>query len=67
MKNKLTVTPSTKQQLLYIMEDIVNILETMNHSEYNILMREADMEELLRLTLKLNLEKKMYYFVSLIY
>ena len=50
MKNKLTTTPSVKQQLVYIMEDIVNILETMNHSEYNILMREADMEELLRLS-----------------
>ncbi len=50
MKNKLTTTPSVKQQLVYIMEDIVNILETMNHSEYNVLMRETDMEELLRLS-----------------
>jgi len=32
------------------MEDIVNILETMHHSEYNVLMRETDMEELLRLS-----------------
>jgi hypothetical protein len=50
MKNKLTTTPSVKQQLICIMEDIVNILETMNHSEYNVLMRETDMEELLRLS-----------------
>tara|TARA_R100000908_G_C3732354_1_gene131314 strand:- start:959 stop:1150 length:192 start_codon:yes stop_codon:yes gene_type:complete len=50
VKNKLTTTPSVKQQLVYIMEDIVNILETMNHSEYNVLMRETDMEELLRLS-----------------
>ena len=49
MKNKLTVTPSIKQQLLYIMEEIINIINTMDHPEYNVLMRDTDTEELLRL------------------
>ena len=49
MKNKLTVTPSIKQQLLYIMEEIIDILKTMDHPEYNVLMRDTDTEELLRL------------------
>ena len=53
MKNKLTVTPSIKQRrvlaLVNIMEEIIDILKTMDHPDYNILMRETDMEELLRL------------------
>ena len=49
MKNKITVTPSIKQQLLCIMEEIINIINTMDHPDYNILMRDTDTEELLRL------------------
>ena len=49
MKNKLTATLSVKQQLLCIMEEIISILKTMDHPEYNILMRDTDTEELLRL------------------
>ena len=49
MKNKITATLSIKQQLLYIMEEIIDILKTMDHPEYNILMRDTDTEELLRL------------------
>jgi len=53
MKNKLTVTPSIKQRrvlaLVNIMEDIISILNAMDHSDYNILMRDTDTEELLRL------------------
>ena len=49
MKNKITATLSVKQQLLYIMEEIIDILKTMDHPEYNILMRDTDTEELLRL------------------
>ena len=49
MKNKLTAMPSIKQQLLYIMEEIINIINTMDHPEYNVLMRDTDTEELLRL------------------
>jgi len=49
MKNKLTATSSIKQQLLYIMEEIINIINTMDHPEYNVLMRDTDTEELLRL------------------
>ena len=49
MKNKLTATLSVKQQLLYIMEEIIDILKTMDHPEYNVLMRDTDTEELLRL------------------
>ena len=49
MKNKLTATLSIKQQLLCIMEEIISILKTMDHPEYNVLMRDTDTEELLRL------------------
>ena len=53
MKNKLTVTPSIKQRrvlaLVNIMEEIIDILKTMDHPEYNVLMRDTDTEELLRL------------------
>ena len=49
MKNKITATLSIKQQLLYIMEEIIDILKTMDHPEYNVLMRDTDTEELLRL------------------
>ena len=49
MKNKITATLSIKQQLLYIMEEIIYILKTMDHPEYNVLMRDTDTEELLRL------------------
>ena len=49
MKNKLTATLSVKQQLLYIMEEIISIINTMEHPEYNVLMRDTDMEELKRL------------------
>ena len=49
MKHKLTITLSVKQQLLYIMEEIINIINTMDHQDYNILMRDTDIEELLRL------------------
>ena len=49
MKNKLTATLSVKQQLLYIMEEMISILKTMDHSDYNVLMRDTDTEELLRL------------------
>mgnify|MGYP003139981343 FL=1 len=49
MKNKLTATLSVKQQLLYIMEEMISILKTMDHPEYNVLMRDTDTEELLRL------------------
>ena len=66
MKNKITATLSIKQQLLYIMEEIIDILKTMDHPEYNVLMRDTDTEELLRLTLKLNLEKEIYCFAFLI-
>ena len=49
MKNKITATLSIKQQLLCIMEEILDILKTMDHPEYNVLMRDTDTEELLRL------------------
>ena len=49
MKNKITATLSIKQQLLYIIEEIIDILKTMDHPEYNVLMRDTDTEELLRL------------------
>ena len=49
MKNKITATLSIKQQLLCIMEEIISILKTMDHPEYNVLMRDTDTEELLRL------------------
>ena len=49
MKNKLTTTLSIKQQLLCIMEEMISILKTMDHSDYNVLMRDTDTEELLRL------------------
>ena len=49
MKNKLTATLSIKQQLLCIMEEIISILKTMDHPEYNVLMQDTDTEELLRL------------------
>ena len=49
MKNKLTARLSVKKQLLYIMEEIIDILKTMDHPEYNVLMRDTDTEELLRL------------------
>jgi len=49
MKHKLTATLSVKQQLLYIMEEMISILKTMDHPDYNVLMRETDTEELLRL------------------
>ena len=66
MKNKITATLSVKQQLLCIIEEIIDILKTMDHPEYNVLMRDTDTEELLRLTLKLNLEKEIYCFAFLI-
>ena len=49
MKNKLTATLSVKQQLLYIIEEVISIINTMDHPDYNILMRDTDTEELLRL------------------
>ena len=49
MKNKITATLSIKQQLLYIMEEIIDILKTMDHPEYNVLMRDTDTVELLLL------------------
>ena len=53
MKNKITATLSIKQRrilaLVNIMEEIINIINTMNHPEYNVLMRDTDTEELLRL------------------
>ena len=49
MINNITATLSIKQQLLYIMEEIIDILKTMDHPEYNVLMRDTDTEELLRL------------------
>ncbi len=53
MKNKLTATLSVKQRrvlaLVNIMEEIIDILKTMDHPEYNVLMRDTDTEELLRL------------------
>jgi hypothetical protein len=49
MKHKLTTTLSVKQQLLYIMEEMISILKTMDHPDYNVLMRDTDTEELLRL------------------
>ena len=52
MKNKLTTTPSVKQQLIYIMEEIIGIINVMNHPDYNVLMRETDLEDLLRLSKK---------------
>ena len=50
MKNKLTTTPSVKQQLVYIMEEIIGIINVMNHPDYNVLMRDTDLEDLLRLS-----------------
>ena len=50
MKNKLTARLSVKKQLLYIIEGIINIINTMNHPEYNVLMQDTDTEELLRLS-----------------
>ena len=50
MKNKLTTTPSVKQQLIYIMEEIIGIINVMNHPDYNVLMRDTDLEDLLRLS-----------------
>ena len=53
MKNKLTTTLSIKQRrvlvLVNIMEELISIINTMNHPEYNVLMRDTDTEELLRL------------------
>ena len=53
MKNKLTTTLSIKQRrvlaLVNIMEELISIINTMNQPEYNVLMRDTDMEELLRL------------------
>ena len=53
MKNKLTVTPSIKQRrvlaLVSIMEEMISILNAMDHPDYNVLMRDTDTEELLRL------------------
>lgn len=49
MKHKLTTTLSVKQQLLYIMEEMISILKTMDHPDYNVLMQDTDTEELLRL------------------
>ena len=53
MKNKLTATLNIKQRrvlaLVNIMEEIIDILKTMDHPEYNVLMRDTDTEELLRL------------------
>ena len=50
MKNKLTTTPNLKQEIIYIMEEIIGIIYVMNHQDYNILMRDADLENLLRLS-----------------
>ena len=50
MKNKLTTTPNLKQEIIYIMEEIIGIINVMNHQDYNILMRDADLENLLRLS-----------------
>ena len=50
MKNKLTTTPSVKQQLIYIMEEIIGIINVMNHPDYNVLMLDTDLEDLLRLS-----------------
>lgn len=50
MKNKLTTTPNLKQEIIYIMEEIIGIINVMNHQDYNILMRDADLEDLLRLS-----------------
>jgi len=50
VKNKLTTTPSVKQQLIYIMEEIIGIINVMNHPDYNVLMRDTDLEDLLRLS-----------------
>ena len=53
MKNKITATLSIKQRrvlaLVNIMEEIISILNAMDHSDYNVLMRDTDTEELLRL------------------
>tara|TARA_R100000315_G_C5082377_1_gene47672 strand:+ start:128 stop:328 length:201 start_codon:yes stop_codon:yes gene_type:complete len=53
MKNKLTITLSINQRrvlaLVNIMEEIISIINTMEHPEYNVLMRDTDMEELKRL------------------
>ena len=49
MKHKLTTTLSVKQQLLYIMEEMISILKTMDHPDYNVLMQDTDTEELLSL------------------
>tara|TARA_R100001082_G_scaffold4924_1_gene3537 strand:+ start:1100 stop:1300 length:201 start_codon:yes stop_codon:yes gene_type:complete len=53
MKNKLTATLNIKQRrvlaLVNIMEEMISILKTMDHPEYNVLMRDTDTEELLRL------------------
>ena len=50
MKNKLTTTPNLKQEIIYIMEEIIGIINVMNHPDYNVLMRDADLEDLLRLS-----------------
>tara|TARA_Y100000401_G_C8265633_1_gene195641 strand:+ start:130 stop:321 length:192 start_codon:yes stop_codon:yes gene_type:complete len=50
MKNKLTTTPNLKQEIIYIMEEIIGIINVMNHQDYNVLMRDADLEDLLRLS-----------------
>ena len=50
MKQKLTNTLTLKQQLGDIINNLVSLLETMDHPDYNVLMRECDMEELLRLS-----------------
>ena len=53
MKNKITATLSIKQRrilaLVNIMEEMISILNAMDHSDYNVLMRDTDTEELLRL------------------
>jgi len=50
VKNKLTTTPNLKQEIIYIMEEIIGIINVMNHPDYNVLMRDADLEDLLRLS-----------------
>jgi hypothetical protein len=45
MKNKLTATLSVKQQLLCIMEEIIDILKTMDHPEEYVLVRNTNTED----------------------
>jgi hypothetical protein len=50
IRNKLSTKLSTKQKLISIIDEITSIITAIDHSEYNPLMHDHDMKELLRLS-----------------